>query len=52
MTPIQGLRFINHIASKGETAKLKMNLNKDVSYYAPIEYSDKTWDYIWIRYLM
>ena len=47
VTPIQGLRFINHIASKGETAKLKMNLNKDVSYYAPIEYSDKTWDYIW-----
>ena len=47
VTPIQTLRFINHIASKGETAKLKINLNEDISYYTPIEYSDETWNYVW-----
>jgi|TARA_Y100000389_G_scaffold40079_2_gene34592 penicillin-binding protein 2 len=47
ITPIQALRFINHIASKGDTAQLRLNFNKKVSYYDKIEYSEKIWDNIW-----
>ena len=45
VTPLQTLRYINHIASKGKnTAKLKLNLNKEVDFYHDIELSDQTWD--------
>ena len=32
ITPVQALRFINHIASRGDTAQLKLNLSKELSY--------------------
>ena len=45
VTPLQSLRYINHIASKGKkTAKLKLNLNKEVDFYHDIELSNQTWD--------
>jgi len=45
VTPLQTLRYINHIASKGKkTAKLKLNLNKEVDFYHDIELSNQTWD--------
>tara|TARA_B100000427_G_scaffold304255_1_gene289379 strand:+ start:1326 stop:3095 length:1770 start_codon:yes stop_codon:yes gene_type:complete len=47
VTPIQSLRFINHIATRGKnTPKLRLNLNSQLSYYDPIQYSDRTWDSI------
>ena len=47
VTPIQSLRFINHIATRGEnTPRLKLNLDSQLSYYDSIQYSDRTWDYI------
>ncbi|MEC7822395.1 MAG: penicillin-binding protein 2 [Candidatus Neomarinimicrobiota bacterium] len=47
ITPIQSLRFINHIATRGQkTPRLRLNLNSQLSYYDPIEYSDNTWDYV------
>jgi len=47
VTPIQSLRFINHIATRGKnTPRLKLNLNSQLSYYDSIQYSDRTWDYI------
>ncbi len=47
ITPVQALRFINHIASRGDTAQLKLNLSKELSYYDKIIYEDKIWDHIW-----
>lgn len=47
ITPVQALRFINHIASKGDTAQLKLNLSKELSYYDKIVYEDKIWNHIW-----
>ena len=44
VTPLQSLRYINHIASKGKTAKLKLNANKKVEYYDDIILSEQTWD--------
>ena len=45
VTPLQTLRYINHIASKGKkTAKLKLNLNKEVDFYHDVELSNQTWD--------
>ena len=44
VTPLQSLRYINHIASKGKTAKLKLNANKKVEYYDEIILSEQTWD--------
>ena len=44
VTPLQSLRYINHIASKGRTAKLKLNANKQVEYYDDIVLSEQTWD--------
>ena len=44
VTPLQSLRYINHIASKGKTAKLKLNINKKVEYYDDIILSEQTWD--------
>ena len=39
------MRYINHIASKGKkTAKLKLNLNKEVDFYHDVELSNQTWD--------
>ncbi len=47
ITPIQSLRFINHIATRGQdTPKLRLNLNSQLTYYDSIQYSDRTWDYI------
>ena len=47
VTPIQSLRFINHIATRGKnTPMLRLNLNSQLSYYDSIQYSDRTWDYI------
>ena len=47
VTPIQSLRFINHIATRGKnTPRLRLNLNSQLSYYESIQYSDRTWDYI------
>ena len=47
VTPIQSLRFINHIATRGKnTPRLRLNLNSQLSYYNSIQYSDRTWDYI------
>ena len=44
VTPLQSLRYINHIASKGKnTAKLKINLNKPTEFYEPINLSEQTW---------
>jgi len=47
ITPVQALRFINHIASKGDTAQLRLNLSKELSYYDKIIYQDNIWDHIW-----
>ena len=47
ITPVQALRFINHIASRGETAQLRLNLSKEISYYDKIVYSEKIWNHIW-----
>ena len=47
ITPVQALRFINHIASKGDTAQLRLNLSKELSYYDKITYQDNIWDHIW-----
>ena len=47
ITPVQALRFINHIASRGNTAKLRLNMSKEVSYYDKITYEDKIWNHIW-----
>jgi penicillin-binding protein 2 len=47
ITPIQALRFINHIASRGETPQLRLNLSKEISYYDRIEYPEKIWNHIW-----
>jgi len=47
ITPVQALRFINHIASRGNTAKLRLNMSKEVSYYNKITYEDKIWNHIW-----
>ena len=44
VTPLQSLRYINHIASKGRTAKLKLNADKKVEYYDDIILSEQTWD--------
>ena len=44
VTPLQSLRYINHIASKGKTAKLKLNLNKETDFYDKINLSNQTWD--------
>ena len=33
VTPLQTLRYINHIASKGRTAKLRLNAKKEIEYY-------------------
>ena len=44
VTPLQSLRYINHIASKGKTAKLKLNANKKVEYYDDIILAGQTWD--------
>ena len=44
VTPLQSLRYFNHIASKGKTAKLKLNANKKVEYYNDIILSEQTWD--------
>ena len=44
VTPLQSLRYINHIASKGKnTAVLKLNLNKPTEFYDDIELSEQTW---------
>ena len=43
VTPLQSLRYINHIASKGKTAKLKLNANKEIEYYDEINFSEQTW---------
>ena len=43
VTPLQSLRYINHIASKGKTAKLKLNANKEIEYYEDINFSEQTW---------
>mgnify|MGYP001364603130 FL=1 len=43
VTPLQSLRYINHIASKGKTAKLKLNANKEIEYYENINFSEQTW---------
>ncbi len=44
VTPLQSLRYINHIASKGKnTAKLRLNLNKEIDFYDEIELSNQTW---------
>tara|TARA_B100000902_G_scaffold14040_1_gene17022 strand:- start:3034 stop:4806 length:1773 start_codon:yes stop_codon:yes gene_type:complete len=47
ITPVQALRFINHIASRGNTAKLRLNMSKEVSYYNEIIYEEKIWSHIW-----
>ena len=48
VTPLQSLRYINHIASKGKkTAKLRLNLNKDIDFYDDIELSKQTWDRVY-----
>jgi len=47
ITPVQALRFVNHIASRGNTAKLRLNMSKEVSYYNKITYEDKIWNHIW-----
>ena len=47
ITPVQALRFINHIASRGETAQLRLNLSKEISYYDKIVYPEKIWNHIW-----
>jgi len=47
ITPVQALRFINHIASRGETPQLRLNLSKEISYYDKIVYAEKTWNHIW-----
>ena len=47
VTPLQSLRYINHIASKGKkTAKLKLNLNKEIDFYDEIELSNQAWNRI------
>jgi len=47
VTPLQSLRYINHIASKGKkTAKLKLNLNKEIDFYDEIKLSNQTWNRI------
>ena len=46
ITPVQALRFINHIASRGNTAKLRLNMSKEVSYYNEIIYEEKLVSYI------
>ena len=43
VTPLQSLRYINHIASKGKTAKLKLNASKEIEYYEDINFSEQTW---------
>ena len=47
VTPLQSIRFINHIASRGKTAKLKLNLDKDIDFYDDINLSDQTWDRVY-----
>ena len=44
VTPLQSLRYINHIASKGKTAKLRLNAKKEIEYYDDILLSEQTWD--------
>ena len=44
VTPLQTLRYINHIASKGRTAKLRLNAKKEIEYYENISLSEQTWD--------
>ena len=44
VTPLQTLRYINHIASKGRTAKLRLNAKKEIEYYENILLSEQTWD--------
>jgi len=44
VTPLQTLRYINHIASKGRTAKLRLNVKKEIEYYENISLSEQTWD--------
>lgn len=48
VTPLQSLRYINHIASKGKnTAKLKLNLNKEIDFYEEIKLSNQTWNRVY-----
>ena len=47
ITPVQALRFINHIASRGETPQLRLSLSKETSYYDKILYTEKVWNHIW-----
>ena len=47
ITPVQALRFINHIASRGETPQLRLNRSKEISYYDKIEYPEEIWNRIW-----
>tara|TARA_X000001036_G_scaffold115283_1_gene108479 strand:- start:3451 stop:5217 length:1767 start_codon:yes stop_codon:yes gene_type:complete len=44
VTPLQTLRYINHIASKGRTAKLRLNAKKEIEYYENISLSEQSWD--------
>ena len=44
VTPLQSLRYINHIASKGKTAKLRLNSKKEIEYYDDILLSEQAWD--------
>tara|TARA_S200000501_G_scaffold44_2_gene44 strand:- start:1176 stop:2942 length:1767 start_codon:yes stop_codon:yes gene_type:complete len=46
VTPLQSLRYINHIASKGKTPKLKLNAGKEIEYYNEIDLSKQSWDRI------
>jgi penicillin-binding protein 2 len=46
ITPLQSLKFINQIASRGKTPMLKLNLNKDIEYYDKIDFSDQSWNKI------
>jgi len=47
ITPVQALKFTNHIASRGETAQLRLNLSEEISYYDKIVYPEKIWNHIW-----